>query len=165
MSRWFDFRYEIKSRVNEPFSFPSFIFYFILCIVGIAGFGHYIEVYNELLFDTGSASALIKSLTTFCITLSSVAFIDVLIKRKKDEISKDLIMFFTLFFFIIMTISISMMLHLKNYYFLCTPYSLSILFWWLINAKDYDLTDPGYRDNAVPEASHVGTKPINDYKV
>ena len=141
--RWESLFKEVWRRTKEPFSHPSFVFYFVIAILVLGAFG----IWNELINiwvgnDSSNSQTLRKTITSFFPILAASTCLQIIWEDRFKSIRSFIIFLFMLTLiglYIAANQSIMDCIAIK---FGVLATAISIWMWWLANADQDFLKDP-----------------------
>jgi hypothetical protein len=144
VNHWLELKEELFTRMQEPCKNPTFILYFLGFVVVAGGFGLIEPAIRYFVLESTTRSefgkALISAMYTYFMAVAATAAVDLSLSYHHRKSLKMLFHFAALVVF-----SLAIIAALIRPKFALIPcvfgYSLSLLLWWLGNAKNSNLLD------------------------
>lgn len=165
MSEWKSLLTTLWRKTREPFANPAFIFYFLVVVLGLGGFGiWYPLITNTYKPDDKVAEALlwrsvITGVYTFYVALVATSIVDSILTREKRYSYQMFVIFCGFLSFavaLVVATKVSAPEFKPGLFELPTllvifGFMLSLYLWWIVNADNNNL-----RDVPLPNAATGG---------
>jgi hypothetical protein len=155
---------EMWRRITRPFKEPPFIFYFLIIVIVIGGFGVLIPI-GKLFFVENNEQNLMAiplALVTYAFAISATGFVDLMLS--KPEVSKSFLLLALTGWILSMIFSVSGYLPIQfNTALILTGCGtfISLCLWWVANADNVKLQESNYNaETAV--ASELAGQGVKD---
>lgn len=145
-NHWPDLYHFLRRRATNPWNHPSFLFYFVVAVVGFGGVG----VWRTLLVDS-SATALSSNLLTYFPAVAAASAFDIVLNRDEPKFCRSLAVVVGA-----LLLLACILMHVWGY--TCRSSVLGVVatlvawaLWWVSNAENKNL-----QDTPPPEAAIGG---------